>query len=255
LVSIWTRVLFDVVARLLAQLDLLGQLGQTLGVERVIGVEMLDRRLVEPGQRHRFELEPVHRQVVRTDLLHLLDEIGALLVELVHRHARRDRTQRVDELALDQILQRFGVHRAQAQRLRRHGNRARIGTHANVEFGLYVDAQPVERDQRVDILAFDRQPHGVHVHGHRFVEHRQHQRAAVHDHPLAAESGADKSYFFRRAPIKPRDDQSQDEQDGQPDTGVDRDFNHHGIYCPQKPVSGPRNRGRHGAILGSVEAG
>ena len=107
--SIWTRVSCSMSLRVLAaQLDLLGELGQALGVEGVVGVEMLDRGLVEAGQRHRFELEAVLRQVGGRDLLHLLDEIGALLVELVHRHPGGDRAERVDELALDQLLQALG---------------------------------------------------------------------------------------------------------------------------------------------------
>ena len=84
--------LFDVVARLLAQFDLFGELGQPLGVERVVGIEMLDRSLVESGQRDAFKFESVHREVDRRGLLHLLDEIGTLFVELVHRHARSDGT-------------------------------------------------------------------------------------------------------------------------------------------------------------------
>jgi hypothetical protein len=99
-------VLLDIVAQLLARLDLLGQLGQTFGVEGVVGVEVLDAGLVEPGQRDRFQLQPVHRQIVGGDLLHLLHEVGALFVQLVHGHARRDRTQRIDELAFDEVLER-----------------------------------------------------------------------------------------------------------------------------------------------------
>ena len=147
--------LLDVVARLPAQLDLLGELGQALRVERVVGVEMLDRGLVEAGQRHRFELEAVHRQVGRRDLLHLLDEIGALLVQLRHRHAGGDRAQRVDELALDQLLQLLRMHRPQAERLRGDGDAFAVGPDADIEFRLHVDPQSVEGDQGVDILALD----------------------------------------------------------------------------------------------------
>jgi hypothetical protein len=82
--------LLDVVARLSAQLDLFGELGEPLGVKRVVGVEVIDRCLVEPGQRDGFKLEPVHRQIGRRDLLHFLHELRALLVELVHRHAGCD---------------------------------------------------------------------------------------------------------------------------------------------------------------------
>ena len=59
------RVLLDVVALLLARLDLLGQPRQTLGVERVARVEELHRGLVELRQRGRFELQAILEQVFR----------------------------------------------------------------------------------------------------------------------------------------------------------------------------------------------
>ena len=43
-------ILLDIVAQFLARFDLLGQLGQALGVEGVVGVEMFDAGLVQPGQ-------------------------------------------------------------------------------------------------------------------------------------------------------------------------------------------------------------
>ena len=84
-------VLFDIVAQLLAQFDLLGQPRQALGVEGVGWIEMLHRGLVEAGQRDSLKLEAVLQQVLGRDLLHLLDEVGALLVQLRHRQLGRDR--------------------------------------------------------------------------------------------------------------------------------------------------------------------
>ncbi len=56
-------VLLNVVTRLFAQFDLLGQFGQTFGVKRIIGVEMFNAGLVQAGQRDRFKLKPVHGQI------------------------------------------------------------------------------------------------------------------------------------------------------------------------------------------------
>ena len=227
------RVLFDVVARLLAQLDLLGQLGETLGVKGIVGVEMLDRRLIQPGQRHAFQFQAVHRQIGGRDLLHLLDEIAALFVQLVHRHTRRDGSQRIDELALDQLLQHFRLHRPLAERLCRGRQRLAIGANADVELGAHVDAQPVERDERIAIAPLDREPHRVHVDRHRLVQHRQHQRAAVHHHLFTAEAGADKGDLLRRALVESRHDDADHEQ---------RDQRHARVYGDvQQPGRGIGN--------------
>ena len=102
------RVLLDVVADLLAPLDLLGQARQALGVEGVGRVEELHGRLVELGQRHGLELEAVLQQVGRDHGAHALDVFAALLVHLLHRHLGRHGAQRVDELALDQLLSASG---------------------------------------------------------------------------------------------------------------------------------------------------
>ena len=99
------RVLLDVVALLLALLDLLGQPRQALGVEGVARVEELHAGLVELGQRRGFELEAVLGQVLGHRLAHPPDVGAALLVQLLHRHLGRGGAQRVDELALDQLLQ------------------------------------------------------------------------------------------------------------------------------------------------------
>ena len=52
-------VLLDVVADLLAALDLLREPGETLGVERVRRIEELHARLIELGQRDGLQLEAI----------------------------------------------------------------------------------------------------------------------------------------------------------------------------------------------------
>ena len=188
--------LLDVVAGLLAQFDLLGQLGETLGIKGIIGVEMLDRGLVETGERHALQLQAVHGEIDRRNLLHFLDKFAALFMQLVHRHARRHGAQGVDKFALDQFLERFGIHGAHAERLGSDRDGLRVRLHADVKFRLHVDAQPIQRDERIGIFPLDRQAHRVHVDRHGFMKDRQHQRAAIHHHLLTAKAGAHEPDFF-----------------------------------------------------------
>ena len=85
------RVLLDVVARLAARLDLLDEPGQALRVEAVGGVEVFEVGLVELGDRHRFELQAVHRQRLGGVGLHLDDVVAAPLVHLFEGHLGPDR--------------------------------------------------------------------------------------------------------------------------------------------------------------------
>ena len=64
-----------------------------------------------------LQLEPVLQQVLGHRLAHPPDIFAALLVQLLHGHLGGDRAQRVDELALEQLLERLGLHGALAQRL------------------------------------------------------------------------------------------------------------------------------------------
>ncbi|PHJ92065.1 hypothetical protein VF08_36755 [Nostoc linckia z8] len=144
-------------------------------------------------------------------------------MELVHRHAGGDRAERVDELAFDQLLQRFRVHGAQAERLGGGRDRLGVGADADVELGLHVDAQAIERDQRVAMLALHREADGVHVDRHRLVQDRQHQRAAVHHHLLAAKAGADEGDFLSRSLVEPRNHDADRQQRGERHQRVDED--------------------------------
>ena len=176
---------------------------------------MLDTGLVQTRQRYGLKFQAVHGEVVGGDLLHLLHEVCALFVQLVHGHARGDRAQRVDELALDQVLQHFGLHRALAQRLRGHGDGLAVGLHADVKLRLHVDAQPVERDQRFPIPTHHAQHQRVHVDGHGLVEDREHQRAPVHHDLFAADAGPHECDFLRGAAIHlQQEDDDDEDRDG-----------------------------------------
>ena len=139
--------MLDVVALLLAVFDLFRQTGKAFCVECVARVEILHSRLVELGQRCRFQLQAIHGEIFGHRLAHALDESTALLVQLLHRHFGCRGAQRVYELALDQLLQLLRLHRAQAQRLRGRCNRVRVGCDAHVELGDHVDAHSVLGDE------------------------------------------------------------------------------------------------------------
>ena len=192
----------DLVALLLAFPGDLGQRRQTVGVEEIARVEMLDVALVEPGQRHRFELEAVVLDVGADRFLHRLDEGRALLLQLFEVHGGGDRTKTVDEFRLDQLAQFAGIVGAAAQRLRGERDRRGIGFDAHVEFGADVDAHAVLGDQRIRAAARDFEPQRLQVDRGRRVENRQHERAAVEDDFLAAEAGADIGFVTGRTAVE-----------------------------------------------------
>lgn len=93
----------DLGALLLGLGDDLRQLAHPHGVEGVVLVERLERRLIERRERDRFKAEAVLGQVFGDGILHLLHEIRPVFVQLVHGHARGHGTQAVDQLALDHL--------------------------------------------------------------------------------------------------------------------------------------------------------
>ena len=236
------RFLLDIVARLAAQLDLLGELGEALRVERVVCVEVIDRRLIEAGQRYRFELKAVHREIGGRDLLYLLDELGALLVQLVHRHPGSHGAERIDEFALDQLLQMLGLHRTQAEGLGSRRDAFTIWADADIEFRLHVDPQPIERDQRVRVLALHGKAHGVEIDRHRLVENRQHHRAAVDHDLLTTEASADEADLLSRAAIEARDDQPKDDQRRKDDARIDGQVHEWHFSLHQRESAGRSSR-------------
>ena len=192
----------DLVALLFALPGDLGQRRQAVGVEEIARVEMLDVALVEPRQRHRFELEAVVLDVGADRFLHRFDEGGALLLQLFEVHGGGHRTQAVDEFGLDQFAQFAGIVGAAAQRLRGQRDRRGIGFDAQIEFGADVDAHAVLGDQRVRAAAGDLEPQRLQIDRGGRVENRKHERAAVEDDFLAAEAGADIGFVTRRAAIE-----------------------------------------------------
>ena len=207
------RVLLDVVALLLAALDLLGQARHAFGVEGVARVEELEAGLVELGQRGGLELEAVLRQVVGHRLAHAPHVGAALLVQLLHGHLGGRRAQRVDELALHQLFQALRLQRAQAEGLGGSRHRLRHRSHAHVELRDHVHAHAVLRDQRLVAPARDLQPQRVHVHRDHLVHDRQHEGAAVEHHLLSAEAGAHERALLARSQVQPVQQPDGDRQD------------------------------------------
>jgi hypothetical protein len=189
----------------------------------LLGLKNSIAGLVELGQRCGFELQAVLGQVFGHRLAHAFDVGAALLVQFFHRHLGRGGAQRVDELAFDQFLQLVGLHRAQAQGLRRGGHRIGLRRHAHVELGDHVHAHAVLGDQRLVAAACHLQPQRVHVHRDHVVHDGQHEGAAVDHHLLPAQAGAHEGALLAAAQVQPvqqpdgdghddgHDDQAEDE--------------------------------------------
>ncbi len=220
----------DLVALLLALLGDLGQRRQTMRVEEIARIEMLDVALVEPCQRHRFKLEAVVLDVGADRVLHRLDEGGALLLQLLEVHGGGDRTQAVDEFRLDQFAQFGGVVGAVAERLRGQRDRGRVGFDAEIEFGADIDAHAVLGDQRIRAAAGDFQPQRLQIDRGGGMEDRKHERAAVEHDLLAAEAGADIGFVTRRTPVERREHEADDEDDDDANGDGYCKFPH--ILCP-----------------------
>jgi hypothetical protein len=217
------RVLFDVVADLLAPLDLFGQPRQAFRVEGVGRIEEFHAGLVELGQRHGFEFQPVLQQVAGDPVAHAAHEVATLLVKFLHCHLGGHGAQRVDELALHQFLEHVGLHRPCAQGLGgiRDGLHRRL--HPDIELRDHVHPHPVLGDQGLVASARDLQAKGVHVDGNNFVNDRQHERSPVHDHLLPAKAGADERTLLGGAQVQPVQQPDQDRcHDGNDDQPQDK---------------------------------
>lgn len=139
------------------------------------GVEELLVGLVEADQRRRFQLQAVLVQVLVDRVPDLLDEVGAVLVQVLERHPGGDGAERVHELALDQFHERLRVVGPVAQGLRRHFDRPVLALDAHVKVHGDVGAQVVLGDQGVRLVAPDNQLVGPQADRHDAVEHGQHQ--------------------------------------------------------------------------------
>ena len=197
------RVLFDVVALLLARLDLLGQARQAFGVEGIAGIEHLHVGLIDAGEGSRLELESRFRQRRCDELAHSLDVGPAVLVDLFHRHARSDSTHGVYEAALYKVAQFLGVHRpcAECARCGRDGGGGRH--HSNEELHCHLDPHPVLGDQRLVVCASHLDAQRVHADLGDVVDDGQDQCPAPHDDAFSAQAGAHERQVLRRVPIQP----------------------------------------------------
>jgi hypothetical protein len=193
------------------------QRGQALGVEGVVGIEILGVGLVEAGERGAFQLQAVQQQVGRHCLLHRLHELGALFLQIGQRHGRRDRAQRVDELGFDQLTQLLGVVGAIAEGLGGECDRLGVRLHADIELDADVDAHAILGDHGVDFLALHLEAQGLQVDPSKRLEHRQHQRAAVQHDLLSPEAGADIGDVLGGPAVEPADDGADGDQADDPD--------------------------------------
>ena len=215
------RILLDVVAHLAAGFDVLDQFGQALGVEPVRRIEKLEVGLIEIGDRDGFEFEAVLLEAFERRVLDTRDVFAAPFVHLHHGHFRGDRPQRGNELAGQQRIEFAHIHGAPAERGGGDGNGFAGRRHADVKFGLDVDAHAVLGDQRILAVAHHLHPQHVHVHRRHFVNERKDEGAAVDDDFFAEQAGAHEGDFLRRAPVQPvdeiDDDRDDDDRDDQPD--------------------------------------
>ena len=229
-------VLLDLVARPAPRLDLRGQLGQSLCVEGVVGVEVLAARLIEARERDRFELQAVVHDLLGQCLPNRLDEGDALLVQLLHVPLGRHRAQRVHELPFQQRPQLLCVEGLRAQRLRGGGDRLRVGPDSDEELGRHVDPHAIASNQRVLVSAREVEQQGLHVDGGGVVQNRQNERSAVHDDLLAAEPGTHERHLLRRALVEPPEQKPRDPDDGK-DHDDDQDYAA-GAHCYDLPCRG-----------------
>ncbi len=233
------RVLLDLVAHLAARLDDLRELGETLGVEGVRGVEMFEPGLVEIDERDGFELESVEGQSLAGEIAHLCHEEAALLVDVLKRHFGRDGAERRGELAFEKVPDAVGHHGAPAEGLGRERDRHMRRRNPQEELGNEVDAHAVACDQRIGLAAPHFDAHHVHVDGRHLVQHRHHEGSSVDDDALAAESGPDEGGLFRRAPVEPAQqvdrDHHQDRRDDQPKDHCPQDLRTH-LRVPLAPT-------------------
>ena len=240
------RVLLDLVALPATVLRLLGQARQALGVERVVGIEELHGRLVDARQRHALQLETVLEQILAHGVLHALDEVLALVEQLLHRHRDGCRAQRIDELVFHELRELLRIHGAHAERLRGVGD-AFLGRHdAHEECDDDIDAHAVLGEQRVFAEARHLQLQRVHVDENRLVEDGEHERAAVHDDLLAAETSAHEGTLLRRAAIQAREDEPDHQQRKEGDADQYQVVHHQGSAHPLVSFSPANLRFRPG---------
>jgi hypothetical protein len=188
------------------------QRGQALGVERIVGVEVLRIGLVELGERGALQLQAVQLEVPCHGGLHGLHEVGALFLQIGEGHGRGDAAQRVDEFRLDQLAQLLGIVGAIAQGLRGERDRSGVRLHAHIEFDTDVDAHAVLGDHRLGRFAADVEAQGLQIDPGDVVEHRHDERSPIEDHLLSAGAGADIGSVLLSALIELAENHADDEE-------------------------------------------
>ncbi len=179
---------------------------RSLGVEDVVlPAHGRRRRLVETGDRHRLQRQPVGTKILLDDALHLRGELVPLGVQLVQGAGGGHGAQRRDQLLIDQELDALGVDRALAERGGGVDDVFLDLLHLDVELGRHVSAQVVARDERVRSGAVDVEAHGQQRDRDDLMHDRDDQRAAIDDRLLAAHAGADEGLVGGRFHVQPGD--------------------------------------------------
>ena len=172
----------------------------------------MERRLVQPGDRHRFQQEPVLFEVRRQDRRDLGTVLAPVVLQAVHRVARRHRQHRVDQLAFQRLGQVRRPERLPRQRLCRRRDALVRGIDPHVELGPDIDAQAVRGDDRLRPQPLDLEPRGLHVHFRDLVQEGQRDEAALGRDKLAAGTGPHQCNLARGLAIVPVEKQDHEDR-------------------------------------------
>ena len=212
--------------------DDLGELAHPDRVEGVVLVERRERRLVQPGQRHRIEQHAVLRQVVAQQLGDLATNSARFSCSVSIVSLAATDCSASTKRPSSRLRMPSGVKALRADRLRGGGDALDRGLHAHVELELDVDAHAVVGDQRLFAGAPHLHADGAHVDLVDLVQERQRQAAARDHDALAAEAGADERDVARRLAVEAveKDDHDRDHDDR--DDDAEKPGEHHHVVFP-----------------------
>jgi hypothetical protein len=205
----------------------LGNNFETLGIEHVVGPEILFGRLFQRDDGHFFEHQAVGGEALADALLDLLGKAVAVLVQLPQRFFRGETAQRADDFRLKKITDFFSVEGLFAERAACSQNGVLGMADVRIQFGIHVDADVVGRQDRLLAGPADRKLDGLQRYPAYLVKNRQHDRTAAQAHLGTEKAGADEAHIRRRTLIDPnRDDVEDRDKDDRGDQETDYYFKH-----------------------------
>ncbi len=202
----------DAVGELGVRLHRVGDGAQALGVEHVVGVELLHGHHREGGDRDVLEREAVLLELLGKGCLDVLGELLALAVQVQEGLVGGDGAQRVGELALDELADGVLVEVALAERARGGHHVFGDGLDLDVELRRDVGLDLVARDERVLARALDRQLDRPQRHPHQLVEDGVLHDAPADHHAVASSAGAHEGLVGAAAAVEPREREQHDRQ-------------------------------------------